>query len=311
MSSVRDNFLALEPRYSDYRKSRYAVLPVPYDATTTFRTGTRDGPRAVISASQQVEPFDHETNNEPYTVGIATLAPLEPQAAGPQQMHEHVLQAARRIARAGKFLIALGGEHGITSALVRAVMTRYKKLSVLQIDAHADLRNSYQGSAYSHACVMRRVLELGATVVPVGVRSFSAEEARFMRRAGVRPVPASKCTQPASHCSGPSWIDEVVARLQHPVYVTIDMDGFDPSCVPGVGTPEPGGLDWYTACRLLRAVTSNRRVVAADVVETLPLPGSVVSEFLAARLVYKLIAYVEASPCRESSSKGSRTAARQ
>ncbi|MBN2561874.1 MAG: agmatinase [Phycisphaerae bacterium] len=284
-----DKFLALSKRESDYRQARYAILPVPYDATTTFQTGTRWGPQAVITASRQLEDFDEECGREFYACGIATLEPLEPIAAGPEQMHEGVYRAARRVVRDGKVLIGLGGEHSITSGLVRAVVSRHKKLSVLQIDAHADLRDSYHGSPYSHACVMRRVWEMGVPVVPVGIRSWSIEEHRFMKKRGIKPI------TPRQTMEDPDWLLKVLDSLTEKVYVTIDIDGFDPAYAPGTGTPEPGGLDWHQVTDLLRAVAMQRTVVGADVVEVVPLPGSVQTEFLAAKLIYKLIAHVEAN----------------
>ena len=184
-----DNFLGLPKRDSDYRRARYALLPVPYDATASFQTGTRWGPRAIITASQQVELFDLEYEREFVDCGVATLDPLEPDAV-PKQMHEAVYQAARRVVRDGKFLIALGGEHSITSGLVRAVHERHKRLSVLQIDAHADLRDRYHGTPYSHACVMRRVVGMGVPVVGVGIRSYSVEEHRVRKQRGFVPITA-------------------------------------------------------------------------------------------------------------------------
>jgi agmatinase len=201
-------------------------------------------------------------------------------------MAERVYRAARRIVRDEKFLIGLGGEHGITAGLTRAVRTRHRKLSVLQIDAHADLRDTYHGSPYSHACVMRRIHDLGLDAVAVGVRSYSAAEARFIRSAGKRVFPAHKC-----HTSE-TWTADVVAALGPDVYVTIDIDGFDPAHAPGTGTPEPGGLDWYQVTGVLAAVARARRIVAADLVEVRPLPPSTATEFLAARLLYRLIGLV-------------------
>ncbi len=233
-----DNFLALTPRQSEYRRSRYAVLPTPYDATASCRSGSREGPRAIIAASAHLEDFDEEYGREFVSCGIATLDPLEPNAAGPEQMHEDIYRAARRVVRDGKFLIGLGGDHSITSAFVRAVRGRHRKLSVLQIDAHADLRDTFQGSPFSHACAMRRVLDLGASIVPVGVRSYSTEEHRFMKDQGITPV------SPRRILEDPDWLTQVVDSLGKNVYVTIDIDGFDPAYAPGTGTPEPGGLDW-------------------------------------------------------------------
>ncbi|MEE8170905.1 MAG: agmatinase [Phycisphaerae bacterium] len=287
METVPDNFLGLEPRYSDYVRSRYAVLPVPYDATTSFQAGTRNGPRAIITASQQVELFDDELGGEFHAAGIATLTPLAPDMAGPEQMLDTVHRTARRVVRDSKFLLTLGGEHSITSALVRAVRARHKKLSVLQIDAHADLRDAYEGTPFSHACVMRRIVEMGVPVVPVGIRSYSKEEAAYMRRRGLSCITARQAMVDEA------WIDRVLAGLSGDVYVTIDIDGFDPACAPGTGTPEPGGLGWYQVTDLLRAVAARFRIVAADVVEVMPIPGTMQTEFLAAKLAYKLIAYTQ------------------
>jgi len=282
---VPDNFLGLPPAAADYARARFAVLPLPYDATTSYGSGTRDGPRAIISASQQVELFDHELGRET-TAGVATLAPLEPDARGPRETLDRVQRVARRIVRDGKFLIGLGGEHSITSGLVRAVRSRHRALSVLQIDAHADLRDKYQGSPYSHACVMRRIHDLGVPAVAVGIRNYSRAEARFLRAAGKPLFSARVCR------TSRTWMDEVVAQLTPQVYVTIDIDGFDPAYAPGTGTPEPGGLDWYQVVDLLAAVSRAHTIVAADVVEVLPLPPSRVTEFLAARLLHRLMGLV-------------------
>jgi agmatinase len=289
MSQGLDNFLALPPRDCEYRHAHYAILPVPYDGTVTFQPGTRLGPRAMITASQQVELFDEEYGREFVNRGVATLPPLESVAAGPAEMVEKAYQTARRVVRDGKFLITLGGEHSITSGLVRAVLGKYKRLSVLQIDAHADLRDSYQGSPYSHACVMRRVLDLKVPVTAVGVRNYSLEEHRFMKKRGMSPITPRRLRE------DPDWIIDAVESLTDHVYVTIDIDGFDPAYAPGTGTPEPGGLDWFQVSDLLKATAINRTIVAADVVEVAPLPGSVQTEFLAAKLIYKLIAHIEAA----------------
>ncbi len=287
MTSVAHNFLGLPPRYSDYAKARFAVLPIPYDSTTSFQVGTRNGPAAIIAASQQVELFDEELEVESYKAGVATLDPLIPSMAGPKAMHEDVFAAARRVVRDGKFLLGLGGEHSITSGLVRAVMLRHKKLSVLQFDAHLDLRDSYEGTPYSHASAMRRVLDLGARLVPVGIRNISLEEHRFLKKRKLDVITARQC-----HMDD-DWVDRVLSALGDVVYVTIDIDGLDPSFAPGTGTPEPGGLDWYQVTGLLRLVAAEKTIVGADIVEVMPLPGQAVTEFLAARLVYKLVGYTK------------------
>ncbi len=284
-----NDFLALSNRNSDYRTARYAVLPIPYDATTSFMAGSRLGPDAIIAASSHLEDLDEDYGREFIKAGIATLDSIEPNLSGPAQMHEDVYKAARRVVRDGKFLIGLGGEHSVTSGLVRAVLGKHKKLSVLQIDAHADLRNSYHGTPHSHACVMRRVWDMGVPVVPVGIRSWSLAEHRFMKKQGIVPITARQTLEDAD------WIQKALDGLDRKVYVTIDIDGFDPATAPGTGTPVPGGLDWHQVSDLLRAVAMNRTIVAADVVEVMPLPASVQTEFLAAKIIYKLIAHVEAN----------------
>lgn len=287
MHVIPDNFLGLDAASSDYRKARYAVLPIPYDGTVSFQVGTRNGPRAIITASQQVELFDEEYKREFFAAGIATLPPLAPEMSGPRQMHEAIHEAARKIVRDGKFLISLGGEHSISSGLVRAVLGKHKRLSVLQVDAHADLRAEYEGTPYSHASVMRRVAEMGVPLVQVGIRNYSLEEHKFITKAKLSPISVRELRE------NPDWIQEAVDGLTDEVYVSIDIDGFDPAYAPGTGTPEPGGMDWFEVTLLLKAVAMNRRIVAADVVEVLPLPGSAQTEFLAAKLIYKLIAHVE------------------
>lgn len=287
MDTIPYNFLGLDDPYSRYDDARFAVLPVPYDSTATYLSGARRGPAAIISASQQLEWFDEELEAECYKCGIATLASVEPNMTGPEAMHEDLFGLAGRIVRDGKFLFALGGEHGISSALVRAVMTRHERLSVLQIDAHCDLRDSYHGSPYSHACVMRRIVDFGASIVPVGVRCVSPEDHRFMKRRRIEPITARHCRM------DDDWADRALGALGDTVYITIDIDGFDPAYAPGTGTPEPGGLDWHQVTTLLRRVAREKIVVGADIVEVMPVPGQVVTEFLAARLAYKLIAYVQ------------------
>ncbi len=284
--TLPDNFLGLPAPQSDYAAARFAVLPIPYDATTTFGVGTRDGPRAIITASQQVELYDEYLGRESHRAGVATLPPLEPDARGPEHMVARIYATARPIVRTGKFLIGLGGEHSITAGLVRAVKMRYQRLSVLQIDAHADLRDEYQGTPHSHACVMRRIHEMGVPAVGVGVRNYSAAEAKFIRAANKPIFSARTCR------NGTTWIESVVGELTDPVYVTIDIDGFDPAFAPGTGTPEPGGLDWYQVTDLLAAVARRRQIVAADVMEVRPLPPGTVTEFLAAKLIYRLIGLV-------------------
>jgi len=266
-------------------QARYAVLPVPYEGTVSYMRGTARAPAAILEASAQVEEFDEELARDLREVGIITLPPVEP-AETPEEQMQRVEQAAREALRDGMFLLTLGGEHSITAPLVRAAAARWGELSVLQIDAHADLRDTYEENPHSNACAMRRVLEITDRLAQVGIRSFSQQEYAECRRQ------MDNLITPVIVETDPDWIERVLALLGEQVYVTVDVDGFDPAFVPGTGTPEPGGLTWRQVTALLRRVCSERRVVAADIVEVVPIAGQVVSEFLAARLAGKIISYV-------------------
>jgi len=286
METIAHNFLGIDPKYARYADARFVVLPVLYDSAASYQSGARNGAPAIISASHHVEWFDEELERECHKCGIATLDAVQPHLAGPKAMEEDLCRAARRVVRDGKFLFGLGGDHSISAGLIRGVMSKHKKLSILQIDAHLDLRPEYLGSPYAHACVMRRAHELGATIVPVGIRAVDADEHRYLKASGIEPITARDCHMEED------WLDRALNALGDPVYVTIDIDGFDPAYAPGTGTPEPGGLDWYQVTGLLRMVAAEKNVVAADIVEVMPIPGQVVTEFLAARLAYKLMCYV-------------------
>ncbi|MBI4552396.1 MAG: agmatinase [Candidatus Latescibacteria bacterium] len=283
--TIPQNFGGLPAERSQYETARVALLPVPYDATVSYAVGTRNGPQAILDASRNVELFDEELLTDISAVGIATLPPVIPDTGGPERMVERLHEVARSIAGDGKLLGMLGGEHTLTVGSVRAAAEHHPGLSVLQIDAHLDLRDAYEGTPYNHACAMRRLCDL-VPIVPVGIRNVSEEEYAYLRATGVEPFYAH-----ALH-GHTQWIDAVVERLTDPVYITVDLDGLDPSIMPAVGTPEPGGLDWYQTIALLRQVCSRRRVVGFDVVELCPIPGLHAPDFLAARLVYKLIGYI-------------------
>ena len=285
------SFLRLTGRQADPATARYAVLPVPYEGTVSYKSGTAEGPAAILDASTQVEPFDEELLATFTEAGVATYPPV-PSADQPAEQMRRVRAAAEPILRAGKFLLTLGGEHSITAPLVAAAQAVHGPLSVLQIDAHADLHNRYGGSEYSHACVMRRLLELGATLCQVGIRNVSQEEARDC------PQQIARLITPTVIAADPNWVQRALDLLDpaRGVYLTIDIDGLDPSIAPGTGTPEPGGLSWVQTLTLLRAVCTARRVVSADIVEVRPIPPHHVTEFLAARLAYKIIAYTQARP---------------
>jgi len=275
------NFGGLEDEYAALDGARAVVLPVPYDATTTYQGGARLGPAAILAASRNMELWDEEVGGV-YRGGIHTLPELEPAAEGPAAMIARVEQATGWILDQGKLPVILGGEHSITAGAVRAAAKRARGLSVLQIDAHGDMRDTYLGTPHSHACVMRRIREL-VPAASVGIRSLSEEEALYLA-SHPQPIWSVRAFRSLSR----RW-DPILDALTGEVFVTFDLDGFDPSLVPATGTPEPGGLDWYEAVDLLRAVSERARIVGFDVVELSPLPGHVASDFLAARLVYRLI----------------------
>ena len=281
------NFGGLEPEFSDFGRARIVVLPAPYDFSTTYQSGTRLGPRAILDASRNMELWDEEVGAT-YRSGIHTLAELEPTARGPEAMAERVEQAMSWIFGHDKLPVLLGGEHSLTAGAVRAAKQRYRNLSVLQLDAHGDMRDRYLDSPYSHACVMRRVREL-CPAASVGIRSLSEEEAEHLER---HPAPMWSVRQ--LRALGGDF-RPVLDALTDEVYVSFDVDALDPSIMPATGTPEPGGLDWYEAVDLLKAVAGRARIVGFDVVELAPIAGQVASDFLAARLTYRLIGLAMAS----------------
>ena len=281
------NFGGLEPEFSTLERARAVVLPVPYDFSTTYQGGTRHGPRAILDASRNMELWDEEIGAT-YRQGLHTLSELEPTAQGPEAMAARVEQAVRWILDQDKLPVVLGGEHSLTAGAVRAAKQRYRNLSVLQLDAHGDMRDMYLDSPYSHACVMRRVREV-CPAASVGIRSLSEEEAEHLKR---HPAPMWSVRQLRALRGE---YKPVLEALSDEVFVSFDLDALDPSIMPATGTPEPGGLDWYEAVDLLKAVAGRSRIVGFDVVELAPIPGQVASDFLAARLVYRLIGLALAS----------------
>jgi agmatinase len=283
------NFLGLDETASDFATAKTVILPVPYEATTSYGGGTGHGPHAILEASRYIELYDQELDAEPYESGIATLPALSLSRAGAEQAIAELRAAYDAILSqpGDRFIIALGGEHAITSAPVLAWADRLgRPLSVLQVDAHTDLRLAYEGSAYSHASVMARVMDRVA-ITAVGIRALTRDERELARSRSDR---IHIFFADDIH-TGTAWIDDVIATLHDDVYITFDVDGFDPSLVPSTGTPEPGGLAWYPVLQLLRRVFRERRVVAADVVELAPIPGLLAPDFLVAKLVYKMIGY--------------------
>ncbi len=277
-------FGGVKPTTADFENARVVILPIPLDRTTTYLSGTRGGPHEILVASSHMELWDEEMQTDVHSVGIYTLPELELPFGTMDDVVKEIRRVAAELVNRGKFPVVLGGEHSITPPVVAAVAAKHPGVSVLQLDAHADLRDSYMGTPHNHACAMRRVLQY-ARCTQVGVRSLSPEEA------AAAPGLPTEIFYDFSMREQAGWIERVVDSLAETVYITIDVDAFDPAIMPSTGTPEPGGLSWYEALALLRRVTERRRVVGCDVVELCPIPGNVAPNFLCAKLIYKILTY--------------------
>jgi N1-aminopropylagmatine ureohydrolase len=272
------------PLTTDFARARVAILPIPLDRTTSYVSGTRTGPHEILVASSHMELWDEETGTDVHGIGIATLPEMELPFATMDEVVCEIRRVVAELMKQDKFPVVLGGEHSITPPVVAAVAEKHPGLSVLQLDAHADLRESFMGTPHNHACAMRRAAEF-APVTQVGIRSLSPEEAAA--------IPSLRTTMFYDYNmrDDPRWMDRVVESLTDTVYITIDVDGFDPAIMPATGTPEPGGLAWREALALLRKVIEARNVVGCDLVELSPIGGNVAPNFLCAKLVYKILSY--------------------
>ena len=271
----------LPEEYSALENTRVVVIPVPYDRTSTWLKGADKGPAAIIEASAHMELYDIETDSEVYKKGIFTAEPVDGQQL-PEDMAEMVAEQVRQYIRDNKFVVVVGGEHSVSIGSVRAQVANNADITVLQLDAHSDLRDEYKGSKYNHACAMARIVEL-CPIVQVGIRSMNSSEKKALdtnRVIFAREISSNK-----------NWIEKVLSKLSQNVYVTIDLDVFDPSIMPSTGTPEPGGLLWYDVLGLMRTVFEKRNVVGFDVVELCPDERNKAPDFLAAKLIYKLLSY--------------------
>jgi agmatinase len=275
------NFGYLPKEYSNSQSARIVIIPVAYDGTSTWIKGADEGPTAMIEASANMELYDIETDSEVYKKGIFTENTIGGELST-VEMIEAVHEAVRYHLELDKFTVVIGGEHSVSIGSIKAHTQRYPDLTVLQLDAHADLREEYNGSKYNHACVMARTKEL-CPIVQVGIRSMDSSEKERMDES--RVFFAERLDHHAD------WIDQVVSKLSRNVYVTVDLDVFDPSIMPSTGTPEPGGLLWYDVLRLLKVVCEKKNIVGFDVVELCPDKRNKAPDFLAAKLIYKLLSY--------------------
>lgn len=280
-----DNFFGLDPGLATFVRARFVVMSAPFEGTVSYGVGTGAGPAAIKRASQQVELFDEITRDEHIPRhGVCTLKPFDPKCSAEQMTMGHVYSAAKQILAAGKFPVLVGGEHSVSPGAVKAVAEKYRDLSILHIDAHSDLRESYHDDKYSHASAAARMNEY-ASIVQIGIRSRERIEAG-------RPGKPVWCYHGYDYRQSGPWIDEAISHLTPDVYLTIDVDGFDPSVFPGTGTPEPGGLSWYTGLDVVERLARARNIVGFDIVEVAPQKGTQVSEFAAARLMGRIIAFI-------------------
>jgi len=277
-------FGALEADFSGYMQSRIAILPIPYDGTATWQKGADRGPAALLAASANMELYDIETDTEVYHQGITTLAPIA-YPESPEDLAKIVADKTGQLLDDGKFVVGIGGEHSISIGLAQAHVNHFANLSVLQLDAHSDLRDEYEHSRYNHACVMARIREL-CPIMQVGIRSLDISELPRLDKA--RVVFAHEFR------NSPEIFEKICANLTDNVYLTVDLDVFDPAVFPSTGTPEPGGLDWYDVINIIAHVIQKKRIVGLDVNELLPNPSNKAPDFLAAKLIYRTLSMLYA-----------------
>jgi agmatinase len=284
----RSNFLGLPVEASRYETSRVVVLPVPLERTTSYGKGTSLGPDAILRGSRQVELWEEMLRSEPWRMGIATLPPFAPEVHEMEAALAALEKEARGHFAAGKFLVTLGGEHSLTIGPVRAAAAVHGEIGVVQFDAHADLRAEYEGTPWSHASVMRRVHDSGIPALAVGIRALSEEEGALIADHDLPTIWGWELP-------GHERFSELLARLPEKVYLTFDVDFFDPAVMPATGTPVPGGGHWYPTLACLLELFTHKTVVGMDVVELAPQPGAHGCDFLAADLVHKCLAYLQAA----------------
>ena len=275
-----------EAEFSAFESSRVLILPISYEGTVSYGTGTGEGACAIIEASRNMELYDEEIDVEPYKIGIHTLDQLDARET-PAAMVAAIYERIAELIKTDKFVVSIGGEHSISAPLIRAHAEKHHNISILQIDAHADLRDEYDGTPHSHASFMARcVKDLRIPAVQVGIRSISAEEARSLEYLPTKIFWAKDIV------GRTNWIDEAIDNLTDNVYLTIDIDGLDPSVMPTTGTPEPGGLGWYEVLTLIRKLSERKRIVGMDLVEYSFVEANPAPAFLCAKLIYKSLSYI-------------------
>lgn len=277
-------FGAPDAPYCDPETARVTIIPAPMEYSVCYMKGTERGPQAILDASSQMELYDEELDWSPIEVGVYTRPILDYRGMDHASALIATGEAAREVLQRGQLPLTLGGEHSLSAPIIAAAHEYFPDLTVVHIDAHGDLRDEYEGTPLSHACIERRVVEMGISLTEIGIRSISPEEAAFLK---TKPdVAIVYAYQLANDTARIPW-----ERLSPHTYVTIDLDALDPGEMPAVGTPEPGGLHWYGLLALLREICQRTNIVGMDVVELCPMEGQTRADFLAAKLVYKMIGY--------------------
>jgi agmatinase len=276
-----NTFAGIEEIYADQQTAAILLQSIPYDGTSTWGKGADNGFQAFLEAAENMELYDIETDSEVYRKGISIL-PTAPKFASPEEMHNYTYAHTKQLLKEGKFLTFFGGEHSISIGLIKAHYEAFSDLTVVQIDAHADLRPSYNGTKYNHACAVYDASK-NCNLVQVGIRSMDISEKEHMNYDQVYFADKIKLNE--------DWMENSIAQMTDHIYITVDLDAFDPSILPATGTPEPGGLNWYEVTRYLKRIFTEKRVVGFDIVELAPIEGHKASEFLAAKLYYKMLSY--------------------
>jgi len=287
--SQKSNFLGIKKEYSSYENSDVIIYSAPLENTVSYGSGTKYGPKEILKASHYVEFYDEEMNRELcFDVGIATLPIKSFEKQKSNNVIDKIEKDISNLISDGKFVVMLGGEHTVTLGSVRTHNKEYDNLSILQIDAHSDLRDTYEDGIYSHASVIRRIYEFNKKIVQVGIRAQCKEESDIIKKNKIKTVYSRDIRQAESQIK---WHNEVLSGLSNNVYITFDIDGFDPSIVPATGTPEPGGLFWDETLDLIKLIGKRKKIVGFDVVELAPSKFHTASNFIAAKLVYKMLNY--------------------
>ncbi len=292
--SAAKNFLGIEEKeLYDYEKSKVVIQQVPYEHTSSYLHGSAKGPGAIVDASHFVEFYDEELDDETYrNCGIATLKAIDFKNKVDAEAIALIEEETYKLISDNKFVVSIGAEHTVTLGFVKAHAKKYKNLSVLQLDAHSDLRSSYQGNIYSHASVMARIHDLGIPLTQIGIRAQCKEESDLIKSSkNIHTFYAHQIRNSKLEIRNSNWMDEAIAMLTENVYLTIDADGFDPAVIPGVGTAEPNGLFWVETLSFFKKVFEAKNVVGFDVVECAPIEGQILSEYTLAKLIYRLIGY--------------------